>query len=91
MTQYKPPVLIDLWFVVSSILVFWDSGFMLLRPRSFPGGNLFWAWSPYELYSKTDYVYGLKAYQMREGFGPAQCKQFSPSRMLAAMTDKVSA
>lgn len=78
---YRPPTLINLWFLVSSALVFWDSGYMLLRPRSMRGGDLFRFWAPYELYGSVDFVYGIKHFQDREGFGPAQCESPPASRI----------
>ncbi|BGP00858.1 protein of Emopamil-binding family [Rhodotorula toruloides] len=69
---YRPPAWVAVWFVVSTLLVAWDTGYVLLRPRTMPGGDLFWFWKPYELYAKTDLVYGLKALESREGFTSAQ-------------------
>jgi len=38
-----------------------------------PGGKYQWPlWVPYELYSKTDYIYGWKAYNEHNGFTMAQ-------------------
>lgn len=38
--------LICFWLFVSTLLVAWDSGFVLLRPRSMPGGDLHYLWKP---------------------------------------------
>jgi hypothetical protein len=38
-----------------------------------PGGALHWPfYVPYELYGKTDYIYGWKAYNEKNGFTSAQ-------------------
>ena len=37
------------WFLLSSIVVVWDAGFILLRPHSLPKGDLEWFWMPCEL------------------------------------------
>ncbi|KAG0664386.1 hypothetical protein C6P46_001431 [Rhodotorula mucilaginosa] len=69
---YRPNRWIVAWFVVSTLLVAWDTGYMLLRPRTFPGGDLFWFWKPYVLYAKTDLVYSRAAYESKDGFAAAQ-------------------
>ncbi|CAG8951907.1 hypothetical protein HYFRA_00005711 [Hymenoscyphus fraxineus] len=62
-----------LWLFVSLPLVTWDTGYILLRPYSMPGGSLHWPiWSPYELYGQIDYVYGWKAFNEQNGFTAAQ-------------------
>ncbi|KAK0510087.1 hypothetical protein JMJ35_007481 [Cladonia borealis] len=71
--QHVPSPIALLWLLVSLPLVIWDTGYVLLRPHSMPGG---WAhapiWKPYELYGKVDYMYGWKAYNERNGFTAAQ-------------------
>jgi nicotinamide riboside transporter PnuC len=53
--------------------VVWDTGYVLLRPYSMPGGSLHWPiWVPYELYGRVDYVYGFKALEEKNGFTAAQ-------------------
>eukprot|EP00955_Chlamydomonas_euryale_P114833 366307-Chlamydomonas_euryale.AAC.1 len=41
------------WLVISGVLVVWDAGYVLMRPRSMPGGDLFWLWRPYPLYASV--------------------------------------
>ncbi|GAA5936839.1 hypothetical protein JCM3775_002722 [Rhodotorula graminis] len=69
---YRPPWWVWWWFVVSTILVAWDTGFVLMRPRSMAGGDLHWLWSPYALYEKVDLVYSRSWYDRRDGFTSAQ-------------------
>ena len=35
-----------LWLILSSLVVIWDAGFVLLRPRTLPGGDLHQFWKP---------------------------------------------
>ena len=71
--QHIPSPITLLWLLISLPLVIWDTGYVLLRPHSMPGG---WAhapiWKPYELYGKVDYMYGWKAYNEHNGFTAAQ-------------------
>ncbi|KAF8324917.1 uncharacterized protein EI90DRAFT_3146783 [Cantharellus anzutake] len=64
---------ISVWFALSTLIVTWDAGYLLLRPRSMQGGDLFWLWRPYHLYSKIDYLMyrriGLWAAALAEGDG----------------------
>ncbi|KAF7312041.1 hypothetical protein MIND_00216200 [Mycena indigotica] len=46
-------------FLLTAPLMIWDAGYCLMRPRSMPGGDLYWFWKPYELYGMVDYVRGL--------------------------------
>jgi len=43
-----------LWFIISIPVVLWDASFILVRPRSLPGGDLFFLWEPYTIYCKAD-------------------------------------
>ncbi|KAF6805474.1 hypothetical protein CSOJ01_09473 [Colletotrichum sojae] len=62
-----------LWLLISLPLVAWDTGYVLLRPWTMPGGALHWPlWVPYALYGEVDHVYGWKAFNARVGFTSAQ-------------------
>ncbi|KAK5165953.1 uncharacterized protein LTR77_008877 [Saxophila tyrrhenica] len=61
-----------LWLAISLPLVIWDTGYVLLRPLSMPGGSLSKIWYPYGMYGTVDYVYGFKAYNAHEGWTAAQ-------------------
>src|SRR6266536_5187814 len=68
-----PSNLAIIWLVISLPLVAWDTGYVMLRPYSMPGGSLHWPiWSPYELYGTVDYIYGWKAFDEKNGFTAAQ-------------------
>ncbi|GAA5850720.1 hypothetical protein JCM8547_009068 [Rhodosporidiobolus lusitaniae] len=69
---YSAPRWAVLWFIISTLLVAWDTGYVLLRPRSMRGGDLFWLWAPYELYAKTDLVYSRLWLDAHNGFTSAQ-------------------
>ncbi|KFZ08993.1 hypothetical protein V502_09008 [Pseudogymnoascus sp. VKM F-4520 (FW-2644)] len=70
---HSPSNLVLVWLAVSLPLVLWDAGYVLLRPHSMPGGKYHWPlWVPYELYGRTDYIYGWKAYNEKNGFTAAQ-------------------
>jgi len=61
------------WLAVSLPLVAWDTGYVLLRPASMPGGSLHWPlWVPYELYGNVDHIYGFKQWNANNGFTAAQ-------------------
>jgi hypothetical protein len=61
------------WLAVSLPLVAWDTGYVLLRPLSMPGGSLHWPlWVPYELYGNVDHMYGFKQWNAGNGFTAAQ-------------------
>lgn len=71
--SHTPSNLTLLWLAISLPLVIWDTGYVLLRPHSMPGGKYHWPlWVPYELYGRTDYVYGWKAWNEHNGFTAAQ-------------------
>nr|POF17381.1 hypothetical protein CFP56_65248 [Quercus suber] len=71
--SHTPSNLSLLWLAVSLPLVIWDTGYILLRPYSMPGGALHAPiWTPYKLYGEVDYVYGFKAYETRHGWPGTQ-------------------
>lgn len=71
--SHAPGALTLLWLGVSLPLVAWDTGYVLLRPRSMPGGSLHWPlWVPYALYGEVDHMYGLKQWTAGNGFTSAQ-------------------
>ncbi|KAF8730059.1 hypothetical protein AX14_005753 [Amanita brunnescens Koide BX004] len=47
---------ITLWFLISTLVVFWDAGYLFLRPRSMKGGDLHWIFEPYGLYQEIDHA-----------------------------------
>jgi hypothetical protein len=57
-----------LWFTVASLIVSWDSAFVLLRPKTLPGGDWHHFFKPYALYIQIDTRYG----DMTDTFGYAQ-------------------
>ncbi|GAA6015573.1 hypothetical protein JCM10207_008131 [Rhodosporidiobolus poonsookiae] len=69
---YRPPRWTLVWLALSSLICTWDALYILCRPHSMKGGSLFWIWSPYHLYSVTDYMYGLPALRDNNGFVAAQ-------------------
>lgn len=70
---HTPSNLTIIWLFISLPLVAWDTGYVLLRPYSMPGGSLHWPiWAPYELYGKVDYIYGWKAFNEKNGFTSGQ-------------------
>ncbi|KAF2494843.1 hypothetical protein BU16DRAFT_426731, partial [Lophium mytilinum] len=72
------------WLLISIPLVIWvHTDFVLLRPLSMPGGSLEWPlWAPYELYTRTDYIYGWKAFNEKNGFTSAQGTRNIPETLL---------
>lgn len=61
------------WLAISLPLVIWDSGYVLGRPHTMPGGK--WhapIWTPYALYGTVDYFYGWPAIEEEEGWTGAQ-------------------
>lgn len=69
---HRPRTLVSAWLFLSSFVVAWDIGYILLRPRSMLGGDLHWLWSPYSLYMTVDYIYGLPSWDSKDGFPAAQ-------------------
>ncbi|KAI1433397.1 hypothetical protein GGR50DRAFT_668847 [Xylaria sp. CBS 124048] len=70
---HTPSAITLFWLAISVPLVIWDSGYVLMRPRTMPGGDLHWPlWAPYALYGEIDHVYGWKAFNSNNGFTSAQ-------------------
>ena len=70
---HTPAAALTIWLIVSVPLVIWDTGYVLLRPHSMPGGSLHSPiWTPYALYGKVDYIYGWPAFNAHNGFTAAQ-------------------
>lgn len=70
---HTPTTLTLAWLAISLPLVTWDTGYVLGRPATMPGG---WAhypiWSPYALYGEVDHIYGFKQWDAGNGFTAAQ-------------------
>ncbi|KAL7943520.1 hypothetical protein V8C42DRAFT_329289 [Trichoderma barbatum] len=70
---HAPTTATLVWLAISLPLVIWDTGYVLLRPLSMPGGSLHWpVWAPYKLYGEVDHIYGFKAFHAGNGFTSAQ-------------------
>ncbi|EPE10808.1 hypothetical protein F503_05903 [Ophiostoma piceae UAMH 11346] len=70
---YVPDSVTLIWMAVSLPLVAWDTGYVLLRPLTMPGGSLHWPlYTPYALYGEVDHIYGFKQWNARNGFTAAQ-------------------
>ena len=70
---HVPSQLTLLWLAVAVPLVTWDTLYVLLRPRSMPGGSLHWPlFVPYALYGRVDHMYGAKQWDAGNGFTAAQ-------------------
>lgn len=71
--SHAPTTTTLLWLALSLPLVAWDTGYVLGRPATMPGG---WAhspiWTPYELYGNVDHMYGFKQWNLGNGFTAAQ-------------------
>ena len=68
-----PSTLTLVWLAISVPIVFWDAGFVLLRPHTFPGGSLHWpVWALYKIQMETDYTYGYKEWNNHGGWCAAQ-------------------
>ncbi|EFQ26960.1 uncharacterized protein GLRG_02131 [Colletotrichum graminicola M1.001] len=71
--SHAPTTFTAAWLLISLPLVAWDTGYVLLRPWTMPGGHLHWPlWAPYALYGEVDHIYGWKAFESRNGFTSAQ-------------------
>ncbi|TLS24613.1 hypothetical protein PpBr36_08886 [Pyricularia pennisetigena] len=71
--SHTPSTLALAWLAISLPLVAWDTGYIMLRPHSMPGGT--WhspIWKPYALYGRVDYVYGRERWESNDGFCGAQ-------------------
>lgn len=51
------PRWITIWMIVTSVCCLWDCGFVLNRPRSMRGGDLFHPFAPYTKYIAVDPLY----------------------------------
>ncbi|KAK0186884.1 hypothetical protein F5146DRAFT_1067757 [Armillaria mellea] len=60
------------WLLITIPIIFWDAGYLFLRPRSMEGGDLHWIWQPYSIYQNIDYIYGVPALAEKDGFPNAQ-------------------
>ena len=68
-----PSNLSIIWLLLSLPLVAWDTGYVMLRPHTMPGGKLHWPlYVPYDLYGRVDFIYGWKAFNAHNGFTSAQ-------------------
>ncbi len=72
---FKLPPIVKYWLFFSSLVVFWDAGFIISRPYSLPGGSLNWIWKPYNLYSTIDFQYSPESFASHDGFPLAQSLQ----------------
>ncbi|KAK2041411.1 hypothetical protein LZ31DRAFT_556929 [Colletotrichum somersetense] len=71
--SHAPTAATAAWLLISLPLVAWDTGYVLLRPWTMPGGHLHWPlYAPYALYGEIDHVYGWKAFNAGSGFTSAQ-------------------
>ncbi len=71
--SHTPSTPLLLWLAVSLPLVAWDTGYMLMRPHTMPGGSLHSPlWVPYALYGEVDGMYGFKQWDLKNPFAAAQ-------------------
>ncbi|KAI9695060.1 MAG: hypothetical protein M1820_008953 [Bogoriella megaspora] len=83
MWVHTPTGLTLAWLAISIPLVIWDTGYVMLRPLTMPGGSLHWpVWVPYEIYMRTDFIYGWKAINEKNGFTAAQASMNIPETLL---------
>ncbi|KAL4449560.1 hypothetical protein ABPG74_007383 [Tetrahymena malaccensis] len=52
------PLFVKIWLILSTLICTWDASFVLLRPRTLPGGDLHAFWKPYATYIQIDKLYG---------------------------------
>ena len=56
--KFRLPRWVVLWMGISTLVVIWDALFILVRPASFPGGELGFFWDfAYGLYMEVDRAY----------------------------------
>ena len=70
--SHIPSRIYIIWLIISLLLVAWDTGYILGRPHTLPGGK--WhepIWTPYTLYSNIDLIYGWKGLDEGNGFAAA--------------------
>lgn len=71
--SHAPSTITLAWLAISLPLVTWDTGYVLGRPATMPGG---WAhaplYTPYKLYGEVDHIYGFKQWNLNNGFTAAQ-------------------
>eukprot|EP01087_Luapelamoeba_hula_P012506 TRINITY_DN348_c0_g1_i1.p1 TRINITY_DN348_c0_g1~~TRINITY_DN348_c0_g1_i1.p1 ORF type:complete len:182 (-),score=32.59 TRINITY_DN348_c0_g1_i1:64-609(-) len=75
----RVPTWIWVWLLISFLVTLWDSFFVLLRPRSFPGNDLAWIWPPYHLYIEVDHRYK----DLNDGLGYVQALLNIPEALVA--------
>lgn len=70
---HTPTTLTLAWLAISLPLVIWDTGYVLGRPATMPGGWAHWPlYTPYALYGEVDHMYGFKQWNLGNGFTAAQ-------------------
>jgi hypothetical protein len=75
---HTPSYLILGWLAISVPLVIWDTGYILNRPHTMPGGWMHYPlWVPYALYGRIDHHYGpanmdFETGLAKNGFASAQ-------------------
>lgn len=47
------------WLVISSIIVYFDAFYIIMRPETLSGGKYYDIFKPYELYVQFDKLYGM--------------------------------
>jgi hypothetical protein len=58
MSVLRVPTWGKIWLISSALICAWDCAFVLLRPRTLPGGDLHTPWfSPYATYIEVDRSY----------------------------------
>lgn len=71
-TVADPPKWVLGWFIISSLIVCWDTGYIFARPHSFFGGKWHWLWAPYKQYGDVDLIYSKRFFDLHNGFTAAQ-------------------
>lgn len=73
MWSHTPSNATLIWLWISLPVVIWDTGYVLGRPYTFPGGK--WhapIWTLYAIQADLDYTYGLPAFEAGLGWPAAQ-------------------